>query len=347
MDFKLKVGAFYALNLTILGILFLELVKFSQEARSSSISFFSLGILAFFLGLRHAVDADHLAAIDNSVRKLTQEGKNSLLVGTFFSLGHSSVVFLLSFGLVLSTRLVEGSIPSLEKLGSFLGTAISGGVLYLLGFLNFFVALEIYQLYRGVMRGEVDEERVDNVLQKRGLMGRYFRRLFSLIKNQYYLYPIGFLFGLGFDTASETALLAITATSSGLFSGVSTWYALLFPALFAGGMTLIDSTDGFFMNGAYRWAFSGDPLRKIWYNLTMTVISVMVAFVIGSLELLGLLQSELGLQGGIWSWIAWVNGGTEWGYVGVFIVSVFVVVWSLSATIYRVRVSRFSRSMSR
>ncbi|MCG3109698.1 hypothetical protein L3N51_01993 [Metallosphaera sp. J1] len=342
-----KIGVFYVLNLTVIAILFFELVRISQEARSSSVSFFSLGVLAFFLGLRHAVDADHLAAIDNSVRKLTQEGKSSLLVGTFFSLGHSTVVFLLSLGLVLTTRLVEGSIPSLERIGSIVGTSVSGGVLYLLGFLNFFVALEIYQLYKGMMRGEVDNERVENVLQKRGLMGRYFRRLFSLIRNQYYLYPIGFLFGLGFDTASETALLAITATSSGLFSNVSVWYALLFPALFAGGMTLIDSTDGFFMNGAYRWAFAGDPLRKVWYNLTMTVISVMVAFLIGSLELLGLLQSELDLQGGIWSWIAWVNGGTEWGYVGIFIVSVFVAVWSISAVVYRVRVSRVSRSFNR
>lgn len=242
--------------------------------------------------------------------------------------------------LILSTRAIESSIPNLERLGSIVGTTISGSVLYVLGFLNFFVALEIYQLYKSAITGDVDKEKLENTLLKRGLMGRYFRKLFGIIKNQYYLYPIGFLFGLGFDTASETALLAITASSAGLFNNIPLWYALLFPGLFTAGMTLIDSTDGFFMNGAYKWAFMGHPIRKIWYNLTMTVVSVTVAFLIGSLELLGLLQSELNLEGGLWSTIAWINGGTEWGYVGMVIVGVFAFIWGISTLVYRHKIRK-------
>jgi high-affinity nickel-transport protein len=207
--------------------------------------------------------------------------------------------------------------------------------------LTFLVFVEIYQIYKDIRRERLDEERLNEALLKRGFMARYFGKLFKIVDKQYYLYPIGFLFGLGFETASETALLAISAASAAVTS-VPVWELLVFPFLFTAGMTLIDATDGFFMTSAYRWAFD-NPIRKIWYNLTMTIISVMVAWAIGTLETLGLVQGEFNLSGGLWDWIADVTGDVWWGNIGVMIVGLFAVTWAASIVVYKVKVQRLEK----
>lgn len=337
---------FYAANATVTAFLYLWLFALSAkvgdvEYKGQTVTFLTLGILAYTFGLRHALDADHLAAIDNSTRKLTQEGKDAKFAGLFFSLGHSTVVILLSVALAVSVRAVETAIPQLENVGGIIGTLISAGFLYIIGLLNFLVFFEIYQIYKVMRRERLDEERLNEALLKRGFMARYFGKLFKIVDKQYYLYPIGFLFGLGFDTASETALLAISAASAAVTS-VPVWELLVFPFLFTAGMTLLDTTDGFFMTSAYRWAFD-NPIRKIWYNLTMTIISVMVAWVVGTLETLGLVQGEFNLSGGLWDWIADVTGDVWWGNIGVIIVGLFAVTWTASIVVYKVKIQRLEK----
>ncbi|MCQ4344890.1 MAG: HoxN/HupN/NixA family nickel/cobalt transporter, partial [Sulfolobaceae archaeon] len=221
---------FYAASVTVTAFLFLWLFALSAkvgdvEYRGETVAFLTLGVLAYTFGLRHALDADHLAAIDNSARKLTQEGKDAKFAGLFFSLGHSTVVILLSVALVVSVRAVETYIPQLENVGGIISTLISAGFLYVIGLLNFLVFFEIYQIYKDIRRERLDEGRLNETLLKRGFMARYFGKLFKVVDKQYYLYPIGFLFGLGFDTASETALLAISAASAAVTS-VPVWELL-------------------------------------------------------------------------------------------------------------------------
>ena len=304
-----------------------------------------LGVLAYLFGLRHGLDADHLAAIDNSTRKLVQERKRSLFTGTFFSLGHSTVVILMAVALMAATRYIVHSLANIENVGSIIGTLVSGGFLYIIGFLNFLVLLEIYDIYREFRRGRLDEARLEDALMRRGFMNKFFRGLFRIVDKDYYMYPIGFLFGLGFDTATEVATLAISAAVAGVFINIPLWYLLVFPVLFTVGMVLTDTTDGFFMNYAYNWAFK-DSLRKVWYNLTMTLISIMVAWIVGTLELLGLVQSEFNLSGPFWNWIALVNGETWWEYIGVIIVLTFAATWLISYMIYKFRISRLVGGIS-
>jgi high-affinity nickel-transport protein len=344
----IKVVFFYVSEFIITSILMIWLFRVSQFVGNVEVhfkgilaSFMTLGTLAYLFGLRHAVDADHLAAIDNSTRKLVQERKSSLFTGLFFSLGHSSVVILLSVTLMIATRAIESSIPQLENIGSIIGTLVSGFFLYIIGFLNLLVLIEIYKLFKEAKKGNMNEEKLNDTLLKRGFMNRYFKNLFKIVGNQYYLYPIGFLFGLGFDTASETALLAISAATAGVFIKIPLWTLLVFPLLFTVGMTLIDTTDGFFMNGAYRWAFMGHPMRKIWYNLTMTMISILVAYVVGSLELLGLVQSEFNLNGGFWDIIGLINGDVWWGNIGIIIITTFATVWVISLIIYKTKIRKY------
>jgi len=297
-----------------------------------------LGVLAYLFGLRHGLDADHLAAIDNSTRKLVQEGKRPLFTGTFFSLGHSTVVILMAVALMAATRYVAESLASIENYGSIIGTLISGGFLYVIGLLNFLVLLEIYDIYREFRRGRLDEARLEDALMRRGFMNKFFKGLFKIVDRDYYMYPIGFLFGLGFDTATEVATLAISAAVAGVFVKVPLWYLLVFPILFTVGMVLVDTTDGFFMSYAYSWAFR-DSLKKLWYNLTMTLISIIVAWAVGTLELLGLVQSELNLAGPFWDWIAAVNGEELWSFIGVIIVSTFAATWAASYAVYRLKIA--------
>lgn len=347
-EIEAKTIVFYVSEAIITISLFLWLFHLSNtvgnnviEARGITASFFTLGVLAYFFGLRHAIDADHLAAIDNATRKLVQEGKSSHFTGLFFSLGHSTVVILLSALIIVATREIETSIPSFENVGSVISTLVSGGFLYIIGFLNFLILLEIYQIFKKIKNEKIDEQRLNEILFKRGFMSRYFKGLFRIVTNEYYLYPIGFLFGLGFDTATETALLAISATSAGVFSNIPIWELLIFPFLFTAGMSLVDTTDGLFMNVAYKWAFRGNPIRKVWYNLTMTTISILVAYLVGTLELLGLIQSEFNLQGSFWSLIGTVNGDAWWGNIGIIIIASFTITWISSMTIYKIRIEKY------
>ncbi|QGA69669.1 HoxN/HupN/NixA family nickel/cobalt transporter [Sulfolobus sp. E11-6] len=353
MNIPIKLVIFYIFEGIITGLLFYWLFLLSHGPGNLTVkiggadittTFFALGIIAYLLGLRHALDADHLAAIDNSTRKLVQEKKPSHFTGLFFSLGHSSVVILLAFALIIATRYITSNLLSLEKIGNIIGTLISGSFLYIIGLLNFLSLLEIYNLYtRTIKEKTIDEKKLEEALLRRGFMNKYFRKLFGIVNHQYHMYPIGFLFGLGFDTASETALLAISAAAAGVFLKVPLWSLLVFPFLFTSGMTLIDTTDGFFMNGAYSWAFLGNPIKKMWYNLTMTTISILIAYLVGTLELLGLLQSQFNLSGLFWQWISTINGEVWWGNIGIIIIFIFALTWLISYTLYKFKVEKHMR----
>jgi len=292
-----------------------------------------MAVTAYTLGLRHAFDADHIAAIDNTTRKLMSEGKRPLSVGFFFSLGHSSVVFAIGVGLTFAARAVFGAVhsprSSLESFGGIFGTAVSGSFLYLIAFLNLVVLAGIVKVLRGLRRGEFDESQLEAQLNNRGLMFRFFGRLMRAIKAPWQMYPVGVLFGLGFDTATEVALLAATA---GAATQDLPWYAVLsLPVLFAAGMSLLDTIDGSFMNFAYGWAFAR-PARKVFYNLTITGLSIVVAFMIGTIELLGLLANEMSLRGAFWRYFAHFNIGQA----GIMIVIVFVGTWVVALVVWRI-----------
>jgi high-affinity nickel-transport protein len=312
-------------------ILFLISSKYDTAATPGhqAIYFGALGIAAYVFGLRHGVDADHIAAIDNTTRKLMQEGKRPLTVGTWFSLGHSTIVVSLIVALVFATRFIKDQLPALQSAGSIVGTLVSGVFLCLIGLINVIIVVEIYRIFRGLKRGELDEKGLEEQLSRRGFMNRYFGKLFRLIETPRQIYPVGVLFGLGFDTASEIALIAITV-GVGLTSSIPIYVVLVLPLLFTSGMVLVDTTDAITMRFAYGWAFL-KPIRKIYYNLTVTIISVMVAFVIGGIELLAVLSQELGLSGGFWDTVAAVN----FEEIGFVIVGLFVVTWAVSAAYYR------------
>jgi high-affinity nickel-transport protein len=288
-----------------------------------------LGVVAYVFGLRHGVDADHIAAIDNATRKLIQEGKHPLTAGTWFSLGHSTVVVGLVLLLVFATRAVVAAEPTLQGFGSILGTTVSGVFLWLIGIINVVIAVEVYRIFQDLGAGRLNEAQLEDVLKGRGFMNRYFGGLFKLVREPWQLYPIGLLFGLGFDTASEVALIAISI-GIGVSQSVSMWSILILPLMFTCGMVLVDSSDGIAMNLAYGWAFL-KPVRKVYYNLTITVISVLVAFLIGSVELLQVLAGELNLTGGFWSWV----GGLDFETLGFGIVGLFFLSWIAAIAVYR------------
>jgi nickel/cobalt transporter (NiCoT) family protein len=284
--------------------------------------------LAYTFGLRHAVDADHIAAIDNTTRKLMQDGQRPVAVGLFFSLGHSTIVVGLSVALAISAGVVS-DIPSLQSVGSLVGTAVSAAFLLLIGILNLVVLIDIYRMFRKVAGGGAyDEASLEDFLNNRGLLARLFRPMLRVIRKSWHMYPLGVLFGLGFDTASEVAVLGLAATSGA--SHIPIVYILILPALFAAGMSLIDATDGILMLGAYGWAYV-KPIRKLYYNLNITLVSVLIAFAIGGVELLSILGDQLGLHGGIWTWAS----GLDFEVIGFAIIGIFVVSWSLSTAIYR------------
>jgi nickel/cobalt transporter (NiCoT) family protein len=307
--------------------------------------FVGLGILAYTLGLRHGVDADHICAIDNTTRKLLQQGKRPYTVGTWFSLGHSAVVMGMLVALVVAARFVLSAYPTFAAVGAVLGTAISGGFLYVLAVVNLLIFWEVYRLFQGLRRGALDAEKLEAELGRRGFLNRYFGGLFRFVNEPWQIFPVGVLFGLGFDTATEVALIAITVTVGTAAAGFPLWMVLVLPVLFACGMVLTDTSDGIGMRYAYGWAFA-KPIRKVYYNLTMTLISVLVAFVIGTVELLGVAASELGLSGGpfgFWSAMSWLTNGsgpyglTVWGYLGIGIVALFVGCWLVAMLVYRWR----------
>ncbi|BFI76019.1 HoxN/HupN/NixA family nickel/cobalt transporter [Sulfurisphaera ohwakuensis] len=341
-------GLFFIINIILTMIFYFILFNLPKENLQIQTddgvltgTFITLGILAYTFGLRHAVDADHLAAIDNVTRKLLQEGRNPVFIGTFFSLGHSTVVILLSLMLIIASRYVINSLPSIENVGSIIGTLISGGFLYIIAFLNTLVLLELYEVYKTIRKEKnLDEKKLNELLLKRGFMNRFFNKLFKIVTSEWQMYIIGFLFGLGFDTATEVAILAISATVAGAFSSIPITTILILPGLFALGMSLIDTLDGLFMRSAYGWAFR-NPLGKIWYNLTMTFISILVAYGIGTIELFGLIVSEFNLHGPFWDQINALNN-VYWESIGYFVILTFAITWIISALIYKMKIKQLS-----
>ena len=289
----------------------------------------STGLLAYGFGLRHAVDADHISAIDNTTRKLMQEGKKPIGVGFYFSLGHSTVVVLLCAALALSTAYVEHHLPQWKSVGGVVGTIISGCFLYLIGIINLIVMVDLFKAFKRVASGEkYDDLDVDQYLANRGLIGRFFRPLFRMVSRSWHMYLIGFLFGLGFDTATEVGILAVSA--HGGQTGMPFWTIMLLPALFTVGMCLVDTSDGILMLGAYGWAFI-KPIRKLYYNLCITLLSVLVAFVVGTYELLQIVQAQFHLRGAFWNTV----GRLDFDNLGFVIIGTFLAGWLVSVLVYK------------
>jgi nickel/cobalt transporter (NiCoT) family protein len=289
--------------------------------------------LAYTFGLRHAFDADHIAAIDNVVRKLMREGKAPYSAGFFFSLGHSTIVILASIAIAATAAALQNRLGAFHAVGVVIGTGVSALFLLIIGLANLVVMKGIWTAFLRARRGEkiVDED-LDTLLAGRGLLARVFRPLFGIVSRSWHMYPIGFLFGLGFDTASEIGLLGISATQAA--QGMSFWTILVFPALFTAGMSLMDTTDSTMMTGAYGWAHV-NAVRKLWYNLTVTAASVLVALFIGGIEALGLVRDKLGFEGGLWSVVGDLNDNlANFGYA---VVGIFLASWLISILVYKAK----------
>jgi nickel/cobalt transporter (NiCoT) family protein len=298
----------------------------------------SVSVLAYTLGLRHAFDADHISAIDNTTRKLMQDrqgqpaARKPLSLGYYFSLGHSTIVVAIGIGIVIAEKSVFGAVNNsnsgLEQFGGVFGTIVSASFLYLIALMNVVILNGIVKVWRSMRRGEYDEEELERQLQNRGLMYRFFGRWMRSITKEWQLYPVGVVFGLGFDTATEVALLASTAY---LATQRLPWYAIMcLPILFTAGMALMDTLDGCFMNVAYGWAFF-NPVRKVYYNLAITGLSVSICFFIGSVEVLGLLPHEMHWHGAFWNAMKGFNINTA----GFVIVGLFVLTWVIAVTLWR------------
>ncbi|MFF4407692.1 HoxN/HupN/NixA family nickel/cobalt transporter [Streptomyces sp. NPDC001262] len=319
-----------ALHVAAFGVLFLLVVP-RHYTVDSKVYGVGLGITAYTLGMRHAFDADHIAAIDNTTRKLMADGKRPVSVGFWFALGHSSVVVVLaalvSGGTHLAGTLMNENSATHQTLG-VIGTTVSGGFLYLIAALNLVALAGILRIFRAMREGRYDEAELEQQLDSRGFMNRILGRFTRSITRPGQMYPLGFLFGLGFDTATEVTLMVMAG--SGAAAGLP-WYAILcLPLLFAAGMSLFDTLDGTFMNFAYQWAFS-NPVRKVYYNLTITGLSIAVAFLIGTIEVVGVLHEKLDLNDAVTGWIS----GLDLDNVGFVIVGLFVVVWAIALAYWR------------
>ncbi|MGH7920007.1 MAG: HoxN/HupN/NixA family nickel/cobalt transporter [Candidatus Dormibacteraceae bacterium] len=316
-----RLGGFYGVVVLLHVLGFGLLLTFG--ARYSA--FLGLGLLAYTFGLRHAFDADHISAIDNTTRKLLQQGKKPVGVGFFFSMGHSTVVFVIALLLALAVRTIVSSVVSssgsLHDLGGLIGSAVSGLFLIVIGCINLLVLLDVVRVYRRMHGGQYDAGTLQTELVAGGLFTRLFSGLFKFVGASWQMYPVGVLFGLGFDTASEVALLGISAGAAA--KGVSFFTVISLPLLFTAGMSLMDTTDGAFMSKAYAWAFS-NPIRKVFYNLTITSLSVFVALFVGLLEVVQILGAMLSAQGGVWSFV----NALDFGTVGFVIVTAFAVTWA-------------------
>jgi high-affinity nickel-transport protein len=328
-DRRGRIGAIYALLLTANALVW----AWAVIALAGRPTLLGTAVLAYVLGVRHAVDADHIAAIDNVVRKLMQEGKRPLAAGLFFSLGHSLVVVLAVAAIAATAFALQDRFLAFTSVGSVIGTTASAVFLLAIAIINLVVLHGVWASFRRVRRGEpVAEHELNLLLSGRGLLARIFRPLFRMITRSWQMFPVGFLFGLGFDTATEISLFAVVASQAS--GGANFGTVMIFPALFTAGMTLVDTTDSVFMVGAYGWAFL-NPVRMIWYNLTITAMSVTVALVIGGIEALGLVGDKLGLEGTFWGAIGDLNNGlANFGYL---ILGVFLLCWALSYLIYRWR----------
>jgi high-affinity nickel-transport protein len=326
-DQRTKIGALYAFLLLGNALVW----AWAVIALAGRPTLLGTAVLAYVLGLRHAVDADHIAAIDNVVRKLMQEGKRPIAVGLFFSLGHSLIVALAVAAIATAAFALRRHFHEFKLIGGIIGTGASAFFLLAIAAINLVVLRGVWRSFLRARRGEpVAEHELDLLLSGRGLLARIFRPLFRMVTRSWQMFPIGFLFGLGFDTATEISLFTVAASQAS--DGLTLGTVMIFPALFAAGMTLLDTTDSVLMVGAYGWAFL-NPIRKIWYNLTITAISVVVAVLIGGLEALGLIAGKLGLEGAFWSMIGDLNGGiANFGYL---VVGIFLASWALSYLLYR------------
>jgi nickel/cobalt transporter (NiCoT) family protein len=322
---KIKIALIFTILITITVISFCATFVIGQIA----VVLAGLGIVAYVFGLRHGVDADHIAAIDNTTRKLMQEGKHPITVGMWFSLGHSTVVVALIIVFILATRAVAAEIPTLESTGAIIGTLISGSFLWIIGFINAIILISIYKIFQTLKEGKINQIELENLLEKRGFMNRFFRPLFKLISKPWHIYPVGVLFGIGFDTASEIALIAISV-GIGVSTSIPIYYVLILPLLFTCGMVTVDTADGVAMRLAYGWAFL-NPIRKIYYNLTVTIMSVLVAWAIGTVELLQVLSTELNFSGFFWSWVK----SLDFEIMGFGVIVIFAVSWAVSFGYWR------------
>jgi high-affinity nickel-transport protein len=322
------------LGLTVGGffILIALVVPHEYSLGSSGVFGLGVGVTAYTLGLRHAFDADHIGAIDNTTRKLMSEGQRPLSVGFWFSLGHSTIVFALGTLVVVGVRGLSGAV---ENDSSFLHTAtgvvgpvVSGSFLFIIGILNLIILISIFRIFRRMREGDFDERELEEQLDSRGFMNRFYGGATRSITKPWQMYPLGCLFGLGFDTATEVALLFIAGGAAA--SGLPFYAILCLPILFAAGMTLFDTIDGAFMNFAYGWAFS-QPIRKIFYNLTITGLSVAVALFIGTIELMSVLAEKLSLTGQPWDFVS----NLDLNLVGYAIVALFVLTWAVALAIWR------------
>jgi high-affinity nickel-transport protein len=332
------------IGLHVVGFFLLIAVVAPHQVGRGGAFVVGTGIAAYTLGLRHAFDADHISAIDNTTRKLMAEGKRPVSVGFWFSLGHSTVVFVLACLFAAGIRSLGGFVRTgsgVHDVAGLVGTSISGGFLYLIAGLNLAILWGIVRVFREMRHGRYDETALEAELSSRGLMNRFFGRFTRAIRKPSQMYPIGLLFGLGFDTASEVALLFLAVGAAG--AGLPFYAILCLPILFAAGMSLLDTIDGAFMNIAYGWALSR-PVRKVFYNLVITGLSVAVALVIGTIELGGLMARKLGAHGSFWAWLENVNMSA----LGFIIVGVFVLTWVVALLVWRLaRVEeRWSRSLA-
>ncbi|MGI8845243.1 MAG: HoxN/HupN/NixA family nickel/cobalt transporter [Thermoleophilaceae bacterium] len=291
-----------------------------------------VGITAYTLGMRHAFDADHIGAIDNTTRKLMTDGQRPLSVGFFFSLGHSSIVFLLATAFAIGIKGLSGAVEddssTLHQATGLIGPTVSGVFLVVIGIVNLGVLIGIVKVFRRMRHGEFDEEKLEEQLSSRGFMNRFLGRATRAVKKPWHMYPLGLLFGLGFDTATEIALLATAGTAAA--GGLPLYAILCLPILFAAGMSLLDTIDGAFMNFAYGWAFS-KPVRKVFYNITITGLSVAVALIVGVVELMAVFADKLGLTGGVFGFVSTL----DLNYVGYAIVALFVLTWIIALSVWR------------
>ncbi len=330
-----KVIGLYTLLITLNVVLWVLALLVSLQYAI----FFSLAVAAYGFGLRHAVDADHISAIDNVTRKLMQEKKKPVGVGFFFSLGHSTVVFVMSLAVAAGAAFITNGLKSdnsaLKTWGGLVGTSVSALFLFAIAVMNIIILFEVVKTFRQVTRGGVyDEDAIEEYLNRRGFFARIFRGLFKSIDKSWKMYPVGFLFGLGFDTATEIGLLSVGAYAATKLS-LPFYAVLLLPLLFTAGMSLADTTDGVMMLGAYGWAFV-NPVRKLFYNVSITSVSVLVALVVGAIETFGIISSQFNLSGPFWGFVNDISGGSAFGWVGAGIVGIFVLSWLLSSLIYRI-----------
>jgi high-affinity nickel-transport protein len=320
------------IGLNVLGwVMLAAAVGGHYHITNTEIFGFGTGTLAYTLGMRHAFDADHIAAIDNTTRKLVNDGKRPLSVGFFFSLGHSSIVFvmalLLNFGIRALDEQVKNNSSGLHNVTGVIGTTVSGTFLYIIALLNVIILVGIVKVFREMRTGNYSDEQLEAMLDKRGLMNRFLGPIARRADAPWKMYPIGLLFGLGFDTATEVALLVLAG--SAVVSGLPFYAILSLPILFAAGMCLFDTIDGCFMNFAYDWAFA-KPIRKVYYNLTITGLSVFVAVFVGTIEILGLIGQEYHLSGGFWGFM----GTFDINKAGFVIVAIFVLTWAAALAIW-------------